>query len=85
MVMSIIDIIKIVGAMAAVVGTSFTILNSKRIILRKIERKENRIREIDHKQVLLYGLQRGSIHPYTNLDRKKERLNNQIENLRRLI
>ena len=85
MVMSIIDIIKIVGAMAAVVGTSFTILNSKRIILRKIERKENRIREIDHKQVLLYGLQRDSFHPYTNLDRKKERLNNQIENLRRLI
>lgn len=83
--MSIIDIIKIVGAIAAVVGTSFTILNNKRIILRRIERKENRIRVIDHKLVLLYGLQRVSFHPITNLDRKKERLNNQIENLRRLI
>lgn len=83
--MDIIDIVKIIGAAAAVVGTCFSIWNSKRIVLRRIENKKEKIRQIDHRLVLLYGLHRGSFHPQTYLDSKKERLNRQIESLQRLV
>ena len=82
--MSIIDIGKILGAVAAVVGTCFAIWNSKRSILRRIERKEGRVRQIDHALVLRYGLNRG-YRPLTSLDAKRDKLVNQIEKLQRLI
>lgn len=83
--MEIIDIVKIIGAIAAVVGTSYTVWNSKRSILRRIERKEARVRNIDHKLILLYGLNRGSCHPITYLDERKDRLNEQISDLKKLL
>ena len=83
--MTVIDIVKIVGAVAAVVGTSYSIWNSKGVILRRIKRKEQKIRKIDYELVLRYGLNRGSFHPITSLDTKRERLCGQIESLRRLI
>lgn len=83
--MDIIDIVKIIGAAAAVVGTCFSIWNSKKVVLYRIEHKKERIRQIDHKLVILYGLHRGSFHPWTYLDAKKERLNRQIESLQRLV
>lgn len=80
-----IDIIKIVGACSAVIGTSYTILNSKKILLRRIDHKEAQIIKIDSELYRRYGLNRGSFHPITHLDAKKERLQKQIEDLRRLL
>ena len=83
--MSIIDILKIIGAVAAVVGTSYSIWNSKGSILRRIERKEKKIRQIDHEIDVCYGLNRGSCHPISYLDTKREKLGSQIDSLQRLI
>ena len=83
--MAIADIVKLIGAIAAVVGTSFTILNSKGCILRRIERKEEQIRRIDHELVVRYGLHRNPFHPETWLDARRKRLSNQIDSLKRLL
>ena len=83
--MAIVDIVKFIGAIAAVVGTSFTILNSKGCILRRIERKEEQIRRIDHELVVRYGLHRDPFHPETWLDARRKRLRNQIDSLKRLL
>ena len=83
--MSIIDIIKIIGAVAAVVGTSYSIWNSKSSILRRIERKEKKIRQIDNELDVRYGLNRGSCHPLSCLYTKRQKLSSQIESLQRLI
>lgn len=79
------DIIKIFGAIAAIIGTCYSISNSKRSIFKKIKRKEEKVRKIEHEQILRYGLNRGSGHPLTNLDIKKDKLNNQIEELKDII
>lgn len=80
-----IDIVKIIGACAAIIGTCYTISNSKKSILRKIDRKEAQIHKINQELALRYGLNRGGGHPITPLDEKKQRLENQIAELKRLL
>ena len=83
--MNIIDIIMIIGAGAAVIGSWYSITNSKRCIVKKIERKKSQIRRIDHHLLLRFGLDRGYSHPITPLDEEKERLQQQIEELSRYL
>ena len=52
--------------------------------MRRIDRKEEQIRRIDHALVLKYGLNRG-FGPMDALDVKKEKLQNQIAELRRRL
>ena len=82
--MDIISIVTIIGAVAAVIGTVYAIQNSKGSILRRIDRKEEQIRRINHALVLKYGLNRG-FGPMDSLDVKKEKLQNQITELRRRL
>jgi hypothetical protein len=83
--MEFIDIIKIIGACAAIIGTSYSIWNSKRSILRRIDRKESRIRQIDYTQNIKYGLDRGNFYGMDRLDIKRNKLQDQIEELKRYL
>ena len=83
--MIMIAIIKILGAIAAIIGTCYSISNSKRSILKRIKRKEEKVRKIEHELILRYGLNRRSGHPLTHLDIKRDKLNNQIEELKTLL
>lgn len=85
--MTFVDIIKVIGACAAIIGTCFSILNSKKIVLRRIDRKESRIRQIDYELDLKYGLNRGVFRPMgmCHLDIEKEKLRNQVEELKRYL
>ena len=83
--MEFVDIIKIIGACAAIIGTSYSIWNSKRSILRRIDRKESKIQQIDYKQALKYGLDRRPIYGMDRLDIKKSKLQDQIEELKRYL
>ena len=83
--MKFMDFIMIIGACAAVIGTWYSITNSKRCIVKKIERKKSHIRRIDHQLLLRFALDRGYSHPITPLDEEKERLQQQIDNLRRYL
>jgi hypothetical protein len=83
--MTFIDIIKIIGACAAIIGTGYSIWNSKRSILRRIDRKVERIRQIDYELDLKYGLNRGTFRPLCYLDDQKEKLQNQVDELKRYL
>lgn len=83
--MTLLDLVTIVGACAAVVGTFYTILNSKRCILRRIDKKVGQIGQIDYLLALKYGINRGRGGPLTKLDIKKAKLENQINELKRYL
>lgn len=82
--MALVDIIAIIGACAAVIGTCYSILNSKRIVLWRIERKEKKINRIDYLLAIKYGINRGG-YPLTKLDISKHKLERQIDKLRRCL
>lgn len=71
----------VIAAFAAVVTLIFTIRNSKGNIRGRIERKERELRDIDIQIVRMYGLNRGRNHPITTLDRIKEKIQSEIEDL----
>lgn len=83
--LTLLDTIKIIGAFAAVVGTTFNIRNSKQGLLWRIDRKSEQLRKVDHDLVVKYGLHRGTLHPITALDKRKSRLERQINDLKRLL
>ena len=83
--MTFIDVIKVIGACAAIIGTCYSISNSKRSILRRIDRKEAQIGRIDHQLDLRYGLNRGHSYPLCDLDFKREKLEKQINELKRYL
>ena len=83
--MDLIDFIKVVGAFAAVIGTCYSISNSKRTLLRRIDRKQSRIDRIDRLLDQKYGFNRGNGGYLDPLDQKKERLQNEINELRRYL
>ena len=82
--MTVINLITILGAIAAIVGTIYAIRNSKGSILRRIDRKEAQIQRLDNKLCLKYGLHRG-FGPIDPLDEKKAKLQNQITELKRRL
>lgn len=83
--MSVVDIIKLIGSIAAIIGTIYAITNSKRFIIRRIERLRRQVGRIDHEIILRCGLNRGTFHPITELDSRRERLNNKINELSRYL
>ncbi len=83
--MSILDIIKVLGAFAAMTGTCYTIANSKRVLLKRLDQTEKKIQETDNKILRKYGMRRSSLDQNTLLDRRKRRLENKRERLHRLL
>ena len=84
--MEIIGIIaSVIAAVAAIIALWYTIGASKGNILKRIDRKERQIQEIDNQLVRLYGLNRGSGGFITPLDAKKSKLKAEIAELKRRL
>lgn len=76
-------IASIIAAVVAYMTLRFTVRNSN--ILKQIDKKKKRIREIDIRLVKAYGLNRGRCHPITPLDEQKEKLEAEINELQRKL
>lgn len=83
--MNTLDIIKVLGAFAAMTGTCYTIANSKRVLLKRIDSTEKKIQETNNKILRIYGLRRDVLDRNTYLDRRKKRLEKKKEYLLRLL
>lgn len=79
------SIASIIAAVVAYMTLRFTVRNSKGYILKQIDKKKKRIREIDIRLVRAYGLNRGRCHPITPLDEQKEKLEAEINELQRKL
>ena len=75
----------VVAALAAVITLWITIRNSKGNILKRIDKKEEQIREIDHQLFLRFGLNRGVGGCITPLDMKKRSLQEEVSELKRKL
>ena len=78
-------IASVIAAFAAIATLWFSVRTSKGNILRRIDRKEQQMREIEHQLTLRYGLNRGSGGPITPLDEKRRRLQKEIIELKRKL
>ena len=78
-------IASVIAAIAATATFWFSVRTSKGNILRRIDCKEKRIREIDNKLILRYGLNRHPGSPITSLDEKRRKLQEEINNLKRKL
>lgn len=77
----------IASIIAAVVGTLtlvFTVRNSKGSITKRIERKQNQIHELEQNFYRTHGLN-DDMRRYYIIQTKKEKLENQINELRKRI
>ncbi|MBQ0127720.1 MAG: hypothetical protein KBS80_07045 [Bacteroidales bacterium] len=63
----------------------FTVKNSKGYIYKEIDKKTEQIRQIEHNEVLKYGLNGRFPRVITPEDEKKERLQNEISELERKL
>ena len=76
-----------IASIIAAIGTIISIWYARRLskgnIRRRIEKKQQKIRELDIQLVNLYGLDRGRCHPITPLDLKIEKLQAEIEDLQK--
>ena len=83
------EVITIIGTIAAVVAAVVSILSlrdSKRNIYKRIEKKEGQIKAIDRKLISIYGFDSTTrSRGITPLDAKKEKLQKEIANLKRLL
>ncbi len=87
---TLLTMITVAGSIAAIIGLFFTYDSfrfSKRNILKRIEKKANQIRQIDKEIVNRYGLDKLYSHGgyITPLEAKKNKLQKEIEELRRLL
>lgn len=69
----------------AVATLIFTVKNSKGYIYRQIDKKQGQIQQIEHKEVLKYGLNGRSPMVITSNDEKKGHLQNEIRELNRKL
>ena len=76
-------IASVIAAVAAIATLCFSVRTSKGSILKRIDRKEEKIREIDHKLNLRYGLDRNPGGPISPLDNKRRKLQEEINELSR--
>ena len=84
----IMEVIGIIGAVASVVAAVFVIIEfrySKVNLIRRIDRKNERIQAIDNKQIRMYGLNGRGIGPMTALDIEKYKLQNEVKELNRYL
>lgn len=63
----------------------FTVKNSKGYIYSQIDKNQEQIRQIEHNEVLIYGLNGRFPREITAEDQKKERLQNEISELERKL
>lgn len=63
----------------------FTVKNSKGYLYKEIDRKSEQIRQIEHNEVLKYGLNGRFPRVITQEDERKERLQNEISELERKL
>ena len=63
----------------------FTVKNSKGYIYKEIDKKTEQIRQIEHDEVLKYGLNGRSLRIITPVDEKKEQLKSDIGELKRKL
>lgn len=78
-------IASMIAAVAAIATLWFSVRTSRGNILKRIDRKEEQIRNIDHKLDLLFGLNRGTGGPITPLVEKRRRLQERVKQLRRKL
>lgn len=84
--MEIIGIIaSVVAAIAAIATLWFSIRSSKGNILNRIDKKEQQIREINNALIQKYGLHDGRFRAMTPLDAKRNRLQTEIDELKRKL
>ncbi len=77
-------IASVIAAIVAILTLVVTIRNTKASLLRRIDRKEQQIHEIENYQCRKYGLNRRS-NIITPLDEKKHRLQSEINELRKRL
>ena len=71
----------VIAALATIITLIFTVRNSKGNIRKRIKKRERELRDIDTQIVRMYGLDRGRNHPITTLDRIKEKIQSEIDDL----
>lgn len=81
--MKIVEIITVMGAIAAITGTIFIVRNDKGYIRKRIEHKKEQIRKVNFELREKYG-NRNFSHR-TPEDAKKEKLERQIEELEKRL
>lgn len=78
-------IIALLTFIVTVATLIFTVKNSKGYIYRQIDKKQGQIQQIEHKEVLKYGLNGRSPRVITSDDEKKEHLQKEISELSRKL
>ena len=63
----------------------FTVKNSKGYLYKEIDKKTEQIRQIEHNEVLKYGLNGRFPRTITPEDEKKEQLENEISELKKKL
>lgn len=78
-------IIALLTFIVTVATLIFTVKNSKGYIYRQIDKKKGQIQQIEHKEVLKYGLNGRFPRVITPDDEKKEQLRNEIQEMERKL
>lgn len=78
-------IIALLTFIVTVATLIFTVKNSKGYIYRQIDKKKGQIQQIEHKEVLKYGLNGRFPRVITPDDEKKEQLRNEIHEMERKL
>lgn len=81
--MTIGDIAAVIAAVTATLTLLYTVRNNKGNLLKRIERKEKEIHDIEQQQCRLYGI--NGRFPMDSLYKRKERLKMDIENLKKKL
>ena len=77
-------IASVIAALAAVITLIFTIRNSKGNVIKRIERKQRAIHDLEQRFCRTYGLNDDMRRHYDILE-KREKLEKEIEELRKKI
>jgi hypothetical protein len=77
-------IASVIAAVVAIITLFFTIRNSKGNVIKRIERKQNQIHEIENQFYRSYGLNANMSMHYP-ISAKKRKLEEEIEELRKKI
>ncbi len=77
-------IASVIAAIAAIITLIFTIRNSKGNVIKRIERKQREIRELDNQFVRTYGLN-ANMRMHYPTQAKKDKLEAEINELRKKI
>ena len=75
----------VIAAIAALATLWFSVRTSKGSMLKRIDKKEAQIRRIDNQEIRMYGLNGRSHNVITPLDEKRNRLQSEIDELKRKL